>query len=393
MPNTQWGTLITYGWELEGHTDSILNWYRPESYLNNEQWLKLSQAEKSREAASARRNPGGWSNFVRIQSGRVPPYISDRLRQEVFEPTWEICSTQYPTTVEGLFLQMNAAKRVLALGDEWESFQVHIVFERPSLTDLKTNAQLASLYQLLNDYAFAKLVRRGPAGFSRLLGAPGHPLEYVVNDMQSGDRFDGLDRRGASVGPYKFNYVGLRDLYGNNRMGFEIRAGWQQKRAAGFRSLIERVTEALMYLDRPINIKRRRASGAGSYTLLEHYDFHIQRLEEGLSLDLMGKLKKEADDVWQDFKNDPRKTQFSYPMSAKILFERWLLAFAPWEFHPSIAVDISNVVSVQFARKVAMKKLDRYFGGELSDKPGESPHFVTELAQSVLRFSNIHSFL
>src|ERR1700750_1015523 len=134
MASTQWGSAITYGWELEGSSQKIFNWYRKEAYTEN-QWANLNASEKTAIFNQARSSDPqhNWNHFVTLPS--APRYISDRLYQAVFDPTWEICCKEYPTTVSDLFDQMKSAYR--ALDGALSSFQIHIVFQRPPKHDME----------------------------------------------------------------------------------------------------------------------------------------------------------------------------------------------------------------------------------------------------------------
>ena len=97
---------------------------------------------------------------------------------------------------------------------------------------------------------------------------------------------------GATVGVLKFRYVGLRDLYGDGKIGLEIRGGWSQKWDK-LRSPIERLTQTLGRLDSPVSIKHSRPPDSKESTLLEHDDFNTTRaplLEAELANTAKGKL-------------------------------------------------------------------------------------------------------
>ncbi|WP_213806008.1 hypothetical protein [Granulicella sp. dw_53] len=390
MPTTQWGSQITFGWEFEEQTPRILNWYKPTSFKGTDQaWIALSKEEKEKSVRVGQPD-FSWNNFVKL--GTAPGYLSYRVRQEVFAPTWEICCTEYPTTVDALFEQMLTVKRAMLA--EWGGFQVHIVFDRPPAQKLEYHSQLASLYQLLNDYAFAKLAKRDDeAGFSRLLGAYGHPLTGLRDHLISEEVLDGPDSEGVSSGTYKYHYVGLRDLYGNRKIGFEIRAGWQSQETK-LRSLIERLTNTLGSLNTPFSVKNNRGDGAAKFTLLNHFDFHESRYRraDALGEDFLLNLQKESETVFKLLEKSSQ-TQFSYPSSSEILFSRWMLAFAPWEDHPSISESDSMKISIKSRRDQNISLLNRYFQKLLPEKPGANTTYVSDCVRNFFKETSLHSYL
>jgi hypothetical protein len=393
LPYTSWAAEISFGWEYEGKNLQVLRWYRPERFPDppwsvydgnklNQAWSSLSQLNKEEKYRQLKQRGLTWADYVKLPD--APAFVADYLKQEIWDPTFEILNKagSFPNSVDSLFTQLNQVRNFLSqdTARDARGFQVHIVFARPPRGATNYNSQLAALYQLLNDYAFAKRFRKEDEKFRAFNGLNVLPIE-TVNYSLSKNLALGVD--------HKYRYVGFRDLYGNNKIGFEIRDGWRTN-WNNFRSLIERVVMTLTTLDNSISIKRRRATGAIDFNLLQHYDFRQNR-KPTLPTDLYNHLKTEADYVLSKLSRHYRELQ---PDDA--LLESWLMAFTPWEDHPAIAGVPGMLTTVTTQRAAMEGQLRRYFEGTpppSGPKPRDNTHYVTDLVKTFLNKTGLYRYL
>jgi hypothetical protein len=127
MPFTQWGAKITFGWEYENQNLKILEWYRPErmpmrpwsTYDNdrfNKAWSELTSVNKEARYKQLKQQNFTWDDYIKLPT--APDFLADRLKQEMWEKTYEILNKagSYPDSVDSLFSQLDQVDRLQQSG-------------------------------------------------------------------------------------------------------------------------------------------------------------------------------------------------------------------------------------------------------------------------------------
>jgi len=368
MPRTEWGSEISFGWELEGTTEKILNWYEPSDEMQETwgltagEWRKWPPQKQSAHVRQLIRDNkylfGGlrWSKFVRRPD--APNFVCQQLKEEAGFRTWEV-NSDTSRSVEELFAQMERARAEVAEQDaangaQAAGFQVHIVFHKPLDEREKWNGYLAALFTLLNDYAAMKDAAAGNENFTnRLVGnSPLTPRDVAIH-LTHGIPLDFQLSPGQIGGPQKYNFVGFRDFYGEDRIGFEIREGWTGNWAR-FRDLVTRVVAhlgAISHAD--IHIKRQRSRDARAFDLVDHFLFYEAAADA--TPEFLNRLFVEAELVVAQ-----SKETVALP---EVLYRRWRRAFLKWEEHPALA---GAGVQIASERVRLVKKIQKYFAAQES---------------------------
>jgi hypothetical protein len=272
-----------------------------------------------------------------------------------------------------------------------------LAFDRPPLNDIDNHQRLAALYRLLNDYAAMKVARQ-PIGFGlgNFSGPDTSDLPTLVNALRSGDaEIESLERAF-----YKYRYVGLRTgLYGPNKIGFEIRSGWR-KSWPNYKSLVQRLALTLQNLDRNIRIKRNPARDASEFTLIEHYIFHTSpNNQPSLQPRLFSQMQEEAIRVASArasstlaFSTLPTHVALDNNETPDVeILRRWLMAFIPWEYHPSISKSPTRQAAIVRARNRLIVNLNFH----LSYPPIQMPNadYVTSEIEAFFTTTQIFRYL
>jgi len=141
MPPTQWGSEITFGWELEGTSVKILRWYEPNQQVlealgaQGQNWNMRTLIDQQQiiDAMLQKKewlfNGIRWNQFTPRLT--APTYIQTNLKEEANFTTWEVNAVGSPPglSVDDLFDQQLEPARA-AVGDtdaraEVVGFQVH----------------------------------------------------------------------------------------------------------------------------------------------------------------------------------------------------------------------------------------------------------------------------
>lgn len=409
MPSTQWGAPITFGWELEGTSVKVLHWYEPGDAflmalpLARREWETLGFEARAKvisaHLTSGRWGTGAfrWSNFVRRAD--APTFLQLALKEEADPRTWEVNATATEgITVGQLFAaQLDVARARLADADERAEvvgFHVHVVFDKPHADKEAWNGFIASLFTLLNDYAAMKDASNQNENFtSRLVGNSPNSPHDVATMLDLGVRLDKELSAGQMGGPQKYNFVGLRDLYGENKIGFEVREGWT-KNWGRFKSLVERLVGYLGALTTAdVHIKVRRPADVKRFSLLEHFQFYDS--EFSISPLVSGKLMEEAKAVLAPARTHAVTDQVT-------LHRRWLRAFLPWENHPAFANSPAQQELIRAQRTIMDVALQKYFKesdsrnsrlAAVGMNPMVDTNAVNKIVARFFESANIHKYL
>ncbi len=379
---TSWGAEITFGWEYEGDISNynILNWYHPNN-LETGYWSDLPMQTRKTFANDWLASGRHWSAFRKLPG--APAFLCDRVKDEIVHEVFEITNhlDHITHSVPALFQQLEPVVRALENTPDpndavANGFQVHIAFDPPPQAQIEAHEQIAALYQLLNDYAYAKRAREETGnGIGAFHGPNTRSIELLRNGLMARQALEG----GTIIPPHKYNYVGLRTtIYGASKIGFEVRGGWGRK-WPNFRSLISRLTATLQQINNPVHFKRNRIPGAGDFTLLQHYNFHTNETPN-VPANLVDSLKFEAG---RAIRADPHGVHHgSRTDGGEELYRRWIIPLVPWEHHPSIG-QTGKAPQIITARQQFLASLTRYFGQRAlarntDDITKASQHFFTE---------------
>jgi hypothetical protein len=272
-----------------------------------------------------------------------------------------------------------------------KGFQIHVAFDPPLQNNITAHQQIAALYQLLNDYAYAKKARgvRGN-GMGRFVGPNTRPIGNLADSLINRVPLEQEDVEYANVGVHKYNYVGLRtNIYGGLKIGFEIRGGWE-KNWLNFRRLIEKIATTLQQIDSYIQIKNNRIDGASNFTLLHHYNFH-QTGAPNISPTLLNSLRHEATHLATILPINSQPFGATDPETVEETLRRWIIPFMPWEYHPSIGRSGASLRIVQ-ARQNLADKLNQHFNTP-PDQRGGKVNFVTLASQQFFNDTQLFRLL
>ncbi|TKC87751.1 hypothetical protein FAZ69_15830 [Trinickia terrae] len=409
MPSTQWGAPITFGWELEGTTLKVLNWYEPGEALlaaislTRSEWEALNFEARSK-VISARLTSGTWgtgalrwSNFVRRAD--APVYLQPALKEEADPRTWEVNAT--PTggiTVDQLFsAQLDVARAWLADTDrraQVVGFHVHVVFDKPGTDKQAWNGYIASLFTLLNDYAAMKDAANQNENFtSRVVGNSPNTPNDVAGMLDFNVTLDKPLSAGQMGGPQKYNFVGLRDIYGDNKIGFEIREGWTNNWDR-FKSFLNRLVGHLGALTASdVHVKRSRPENVNQFSLLDHFQFYDSRPDAPPGL--MERLMVEAKELLTPTRDQAVTDQVT-------LYHRWSRAFIPWENHPAFSSAPGQRELIRVKRKLMCVDLKMHFDKSDSHnkrlasagfKPTPNINAVNKIIAKFFEDTKIHKYL
>jgi hypothetical protein len=387
MPSTRYGGKITFSWEFESSNLKILEWYEPPEELKPPKWALMSLPKKKEFVRDfqQKHNWGptyrtNWSLFKKNTA--APGYLNSALKQEMTPRIWELTPNlaSISDSVDKLFMQLEQVRAAFPTSSESpqaKGFQVHIVFEAPKGSDDNRNywnSRIAALYQLLNDYSALKQYAKSPSAQSRgeHTGAAVQNLGTLIRKLNAASSENDYEievNRGiAWVGKYKYHNVGLRrEVYSesNNLLGLEIRSGWKNNWAR-FRALVEKVVTVLENLDQTAHLKTKRPDASANFYLQQHLEF--KRAVPPISAQDQQYLRSAALLVAKEAseKASPRLPSVGKVVEgldellnaqAKIIFERWMIALAPWEEHAAFSNDQDQRTLIQRERQNLVQKI------------------------------------
>ena len=418
---TAWNTAITFGWEFEGRDAAVWDWF-------------TDPTTPARDASTWRATPEherlAWcrtNTWDSLEKRDVCPGFIAGIVAESDPAVYELRSTPCDS-IEALRGELALVHAKLNPNAAYAEFQVHIVFRLPphgsAPENLERHARIAALFQLLNDYVWAKSAQLPADQHYRVYTGPmARKLRRVASRLGSRERpFDEQDKPNK----YKNLNVGLRDVYDESDrsiVGFEIRKGVHDNldRLIRFTELIVAALatdlQNVRLHDRLFEPELQAQAGSWSrrirqfipgpgrqrdhYSLAEHYRFSTESGLADVDSALFEQLGNEAHSIIRTSETVPHlarllQEQGGARKGSREILRHWLLAFRPWEAHPAFRRDPAKRQLIVNSRAALVRSLRAYFAKSdlermyIRDKSNEAVGFVPREIQRCLASMQLH---
>lgn len=207
------GAPITTGWEMEGTSPRILNFYRPAGFTD-EAWLALTLPARKKAISTSVHS--GYEGLVKLAG--TPDFLPAILKVDM--GGWEIASEKPATTPAEHFAQVEWARTHI---ERTGSFHHTITFDQPKGNAPTVDALLGGI-ALANEYNALKNLEG-----ERVATAFTSPRTELVDALiapYEADDYDDIRRAllAGSPADHKLTTVAIRAFeYGEGRLGIEIR--------------------------------------------------------------------------------------------------------------------------------------------------------------------------